>query len=238
VDLTGVTVNTALEDAGRTLVLTFSSKLPDFARYLIQLTGIRDTAGNALAGDRDRILTALLGDATGDGRVNNSDVGGVLGLRGIDQISLQDVNEIRSDVTNDGRVNNSDVGGVLGVRGKDARFIADPTPPIPLDKSTQDDVNVVQAVLLPLPTETGLMSSLAPSLLATPTRQILTTAVPQLHHLKIQAPPGRPGAPAKRMFVKITPKMPKSNHADTLNVPAGVLKAPLKSTPVARLGSQ
>jgi hypothetical protein len=117
-----------LSGDGRTLVLTFSQKLPDYAKYLVRVTGVRDLAGNALAGDNDRILTALLGDATGDRRVNNTDVGAVESLRGTDPISTQDVNQIRSDVTNDGRVNNTDVGGILSVRGKDARFIADPTP--------------------------------------------------------------------------------------------------------------
>jgi len=45
-------------------VLTFSQALPDYARYRITLSGIKDVAGNNLTGDKDRILTALLGDAT------------------------------------------------------------------------------------------------------------------------------------------------------------------------------
>ena len=106
--------------------MTFSAPLPDYARYLIRLTGVKDVAGNALLGDNDRIVTALLGDATADRRVNSTDVCAVQSLRGIDPINAADVNQVRSDVTNDGRVNNTDVGGVLSVRGKDARFIPDP----------------------------------------------------------------------------------------------------------------
>jgi len=130
VNLSGITVAVATRTADTIAVLSFGQPLPDDARYLIRLTGVTAASdGSALAGDNDRILTALLGDTTGDGRVNNTDVGGVQSLRGIDPINPADRFQVASDVTNDGRINNSDVGGILSLRGKDARFIADPVPP-------------------------------------------------------------------------------------------------------------
>ena len=129
VDLSGVTVTTSTRANGTVGVVSFTPALPDDARYLVRLTGVRGADGQLVAGDADRVLTALLGDATGDRRVNSTDVGAVTSLRGIDPIDPSDVNQVRSDVTNDGRVNNTDVGGVTSVRGKDARFIADPNPP-------------------------------------------------------------------------------------------------------------
>ena len=129
VNLAGTTVSAAVRADGTTAALTFTPALPDYARYLVRLTGVRDLAGNPLAGDNDRLLTALLGDATGDRRTNSTDVGAVISLRGVDPIDPADVNQVRSDVTLDGRINNTDVGGVTSVRGKDARFIADPVAP-------------------------------------------------------------------------------------------------------------
>ena len=128
VDLSGVTVTTSTRAGDTVGVISFSPALTDYARYLVRLSGMLGADGQAVAGDADRVLTALLGDATGDRRLNSTDVGAVTSLRGLDPIDRSDVNQVRSDVTNDGRVNSTDVGGVTSVRGKDARFIPDPVP--------------------------------------------------------------------------------------------------------------
>ncbi|MCD6304243.1 MAG: hypothetical protein J7M21_04700, partial [Planctomycetes bacterium] len=78
VDLGGIEVRTAVPDE-TTGVITFADAqggqeiaLPDFARYAVRITGVTDLNGNPLAGDDDRMITALAGDAYGDLRVNNT----------------------------------------------------------------------------------------------------------------------------------------------------------------------
>ena len=119
----------AMRNGDIVAAITFSQALPDFARYLIHLTGVIGANCLTLASDSDRNLTALFGDVTGDRRVNSTDVGGVTGLGGIDPINPAEMLQVRSDVTNDGRINSTDVGGVTSLRGRDTRFIADPIPP-------------------------------------------------------------------------------------------------------------
>lgn len=126
-NLASVVVSTALRTGGPSPVVEITlAGLPDAARYLVRLSGLRDMAGNILAGDNDRVFTQLRGDVTGDRRVNNTDVGGVISLRGTDPISASVLNQVRSDVTLDGRINNTDVGGVTSARGLDIRFLTDP----------------------------------------------------------------------------------------------------------------
>lgn len=127
VNLAGYTATIAMRNGDTAAMITFNQALPNYARYRIRVTGVTGTTGGALAGDNDRILTALLGDATGDLRTNNTDVGGVISLRGIQPINPLAEFEVRSDLTIDGRVNNTDVGGAISERGKDARFISDPS---------------------------------------------------------------------------------------------------------------
>ena len=58
---------------------------------------------------------------TGDRRVNNTDVGAVQSMLGVNPISIAEPTQIRSDLTLDGRVNNTDVGGLMTLRGEDGR---------------------------------------------------------------------------------------------------------------------
>jgi len=138
VDLAGLDITTSMRDGNTTGVIEFSEALPDFARYLVRIDGVTDAAGNSLTADSDRIITALIGDAWGDLRVNNTDMGAVRFIRnkGADPISPADTNEVRTDVWTDGAVNNTDVGAVRFMRGHDARFIADPVLPAGLGLAT------------------------------------------------------------------------------------------------------
>ena len=132
VGLQGVTVSTQTDQSDTVAVIAFTGGLPeDSARYLVSLTGVTDAAGNPLAGDNDRIMTALLGDVTGDLRVNNVDVAVIKSLRGADPIAAGSVWHVRSDVNRDGLVDKDDLTPTYGARGNDARFISDPAPPVP-----------------------------------------------------------------------------------------------------------
>ena len=73
VDLTGITINTSTRNDGTEGVIDFSSALPNAATYSIRVQGVTDLAGNPLAGDDDRIVTALVGDANGDATVDAAD---------------------------------------------------------------------------------------------------------------------------------------------------------------------
>ncbi|MDI9404655.1 MAG: Ig-like domain-containing protein [Limnohabitans sp.] len=100
--------------------------------YCLTLSGAIDCAGNLRPiTQRRRTLVMLPGDATGDRRVNNTDVGGVASLLGTDPIDVRNALHTRSDIDRDGDVDAADLQIVLAERGKDARFIAAPCPPEP-----------------------------------------------------------------------------------------------------------
>jgi len=137
VDLSGVDVATSTRNLGTVGVVEFGDPLPDMARYLVQVIGVRDGGGNALEGDNDRVIAAVLGDVTGDLRVNSTDVACIRSLRGTSPIDPDMIFNVRCDVTLDGGIDNADVNEVKAVRGHDARSIAAPRPadpvPAPLD---------------------------------------------------------------------------------------------------------
>jgi len=73
VDLGGLAIATETRDAGMTAVITFSAALPDQAWYTVTLGGVTDLDGYALYGDRDCVMTALVGDVDGDLVVGDAD---------------------------------------------------------------------------------------------------------------------------------------------------------------------
>ena len=131
VALSGVTIGTSLRNGDAEGEITFSPTLPDYARYAVKVSGVTDPTGNVLAGDADRILTALLGDTSGDLLVNVSDYSAVRGAR-TNLIVAANASEVRCDVTIDGRVNVADMSRIRPQIGKDATGISDPVAgPIP-----------------------------------------------------------------------------------------------------------
>jgi hypothetical protein len=126
VDLSGIAVGAATAAANTQLVITFTPKLPDFARYRIAFSGVQAVAGGVPGQDTDRFLFVVLGDANGDRRVTALDVGGVRSLVGIDPIDANNTTQVRSDANNDGRITALDVGGVRSKVGNDARAITCP----------------------------------------------------------------------------------------------------------------
>jgi hypothetical protein len=133
VDLSNVTMTVKTSASDTRMEINFTPGLPDFARYRIELKGIRGPGGPLKpgTGGLTRIFTALQGDAFQDLRVNATDVGGArnLALVGTDPIDPTNLQHVRSDANNDGRVNATDVGGMRAraLRGVDARAIPDPS---------------------------------------------------------------------------------------------------------------
>ncbi len=84
--------------------------------------------GDELSGDSDRIMTGLIGDASGDLRINATDFSRVRAER-TRLIDPQDPNQVRCDVSADGRVNASDLSRIRPRRPNDARGIPDPIIP-------------------------------------------------------------------------------------------------------------
>ncbi len=122
VDLSGIAISTGTRDGDTTGVITFTGLLPDYAVYTVQIIGVMDAAGNGLAGDDDRIMTALAGDVSGDLRVNATDLSRVRAARA-SPIDPQQPDQVRADVSCDGRVNAADLSRVRARRGNDARDI-------------------------------------------------------------------------------------------------------------------
>ena len=70
-------------------------------------------------------MTALVGDVSGDLRVNATDFSRVRAVR-TRVIDPNTAEEVRADVSGDGRVNAADLSRVRGRRGNDATGISDP----------------------------------------------------------------------------------------------------------------
>ncbi len=126
VDLSGIVTTTNAIAANTQLEITFAPKLPDFAKYRITLAGVETPTGAAIAGTNSVIVTALLGDASGDLMVLPNDVGGVSNLVAIVGIDPTIVIQVRSDGNNDGNILPSDVGGISNEVGKIGAIIPNP----------------------------------------------------------------------------------------------------------------
>ncbi|MBZ0171844.1 MAG: dockerin type I repeat-containing protein, partial [Phycisphaerales bacterium] len=107
-------------------VISFAQPLSTPGVYCITVTGVTDPFGQAITQNRRVALTVLPGDVTGDARVNNTDIGAIASLAGLDSISVGDPRHVRADVNRDGRVDSADVEFVLPRRGANARHIAAP----------------------------------------------------------------------------------------------------------------
>jgi len=128
VDLSGIDVATARIEDDRVGIIQFTAALPDVAKYVVQIEGVTDAGGSPLAGDNDRVFTALAGDSTGDLRVNAIDLSYVWPRRTI-LIDGVSADQTRSDVTCDGRINAIDLSAAWPRRGADMRDVADPVLP-------------------------------------------------------------------------------------------------------------
>ena len=144
-DLSGIGVTTSLAVGNTEGTIAFSAPLPDVAKYLVQIDGVRDVAGNALAGDNNRILTGLIGDTTGDRRVNVFDLSYAWAHQA-GTISAAVVEQVRSDVTLDGRANVFDLSAAWAKNGHDARSITDPVLPPPPPPEEGSSVSAEAAV--------------------------------------------------------------------------------------------
>ena len=127
IDLAGVTATAQASGDGSQCEITFSPALPDYARYAVHIADVTDLAGNALAGDSDRIFSALEGDIFQDLRVNVSDLS-LVRLQRTSLISSDDEAQVRADISRDGRVNVTDLSRVRANYGRSLRDIGDPDP--------------------------------------------------------------------------------------------------------------
>ena len=146
VDLSGIEIRTELLSASNKLSISFNPALPDLAKYCITLVGLSDAAGNeASITDRQRAVSAMFGDATNDLRVNNTDVGGVASLEGIDPIRSDDDYEVRSDIDLNGRIDSDDRDLVISARGANLRQVVSPCVVL----QVQPDIAIGSSVDLP-----------------------------------------------------------------------------------------
>ncbi|MGB2821826.1 MAG: tandem-95 repeat protein, partial [Phycisphaerae bacterium] len=125
VDLSGITVTTSTTEGDTVGIIRFSQALPNVARYLVQIEGVADAAGNLLAGDNNRVFSALAGDANGDLRVNACDLS-LIKRCGTIQIDGLAEDQARSDINCDGHVNATDLSAAWSLRGANMRKTSDP----------------------------------------------------------------------------------------------------------------
>jgi hypothetical protein len=156
VDLSRFTWTASLSDNNTVGVITFNEKLPDQVRYRVALRSVSTVGGGALTGDRDRVMTALLGDVTGDRKVDAADVAVTRSLRRVGLIEAEVASQLRADLNGDGWVNNTDVGGLYRLTAADVRHIPEPRyppfilPPLPGDQFIFGKVEVFTRTLVPL----------------------------------------------------------------------------------------
>ena len=129
------TITTSTRDSQRgpdtVGVIEFTPALANFMRYLVNVIGLTDIAGNLAAGQQaSRVILTLIGDVSGDRRVTSAD----LSIAWATRTSLIDpdhptsgTRQVRSDVSVDGHISPADLSLAWGNRG-DARGIAVPTP--------------------------------------------------------------------------------------------------------------
>lgn len=133
VNLSWITVTTSVLSDNMVVDVNFSPKLPNFARYRVRLSGVKDLGCHTITENNERIFTSLFCDATGDRRVTATDVSGVRSLEGtgppVDPNAPNGTQQVRSDVDNDDDDDVDDTDLVRGEVGKDARFIPDPSCP-------------------------------------------------------------------------------------------------------------
>lgn len=125
-DLSGLTFTPG--DTGTSAIISFAQPMSTPGVYCFSITGITDPFGQVLTQNRRVSVTILPGDITGDRRVNNTDIGAVASLTGLDTVSPGNQQHVRADINRDGRVNEADVDALLPLRGIDARFIHSPCP--------------------------------------------------------------------------------------------------------------
>ncbi|MGB2822798.1 MAG: CARDB domain-containing protein, partial [Phycisphaerae bacterium] len=128
VALSDITVSTSTAEGDTVGIIGFTPALPDAGRYIVQIEGVTDVAGNPLVRGGSRIFTALAGDAMSDLRVNAIDLSYIWPRRTI-RIDGVSEDQTRSDVNCDGRVNAIDLSAAWPRRGGDMRSVRDPVLP-------------------------------------------------------------------------------------------------------------
>ena len=133
-DLSGITafVTTRAADQG---VISFSDPLPDDARYLVRLDGVVDGTGTPLVGDRDRIMTGLVGDIDGNLKTDVFDLRFGWDSRG--RAADTGASPTRADVNRSGVVDTAGLILAWGFRGHDTTGFADPVLPAAVQSQAQ-----------------------------------------------------------------------------------------------------
>jgi len=128
VDLSDITVSTSTAVGETVGIIGFTPALPDAVKYIVQIEGVTDVAGNPLVRGNNRIFTALAGDAMEDLRVTAIDLSYLWANRAftIDGVTES---QTRSDVTCDGRVNAIDLSAAWARRGANMQNVPDPVLP-------------------------------------------------------------------------------------------------------------
>jgi hypothetical protein len=153
-DLGGLSWTMTLSGDGRSGLIQFSQRLPDFALYRLALSGVRAVNGASFVAPAELVVGALAGDANGDLRVDVLDVSAVRSQRTTGALDPASLGQTRSDVNLDGVVDALDRALVTGLRGHNLDHLVELLPPIlppPAPPASEGDPGRPPAGSTPIP---------------------------------------------------------------------------------------
>lgn len=112
IDLSGVTISTALTSGDAQAEITFTPALTNAARYSITLDGLTDTEARTMEFDNTLVLYAMPGDLISDRTVDTNDIAQLQSRRAEAPLNPAYPHQIRADLNRDGRINNTDLSGL------------------------------------------------------------------------------------------------------------------------------
>jgi hypothetical protein len=106
-------IATTISSDGKIGSIVLAAPIPDKSFVCVTVAGVRDLSGNLLANGIERLtFSTLVGDITGDGRVDQEDVTAIGALIGTNPIDPGNTQHLRADIDRSGAIEAADAAAV------------------------------------------------------------------------------------------------------------------------------
>jgi hypothetical protein len=127
-------IATTISSDGKIGSIVLAAPIPDKAFVCVNVAGVRDLSGNLLANGTERLtFSTLVGDITGDSRVDQEDVNTIGALVGTNPIDPGNTQHLRADIDRSGAIDAADAAAVQARVGSNtngvSRACVEPTTP-------------------------------------------------------------------------------------------------------------